>query len=64
MGIKFDVRMAVITYTKVGDDYQKIEVTKKFGCNNYDDLENLFLILVASSEDTLHLSIDKKEVDD
>ena len=64
MEIKFDVRMAVTTYAKVGDDYQKIEATKKFVLHNYDDLSNLFLTLVESSDDTLNLSIDKKEVDD
>lgn len=64
MGINFDFRMIVPTYTKVGDDYQKIEATKKFVVHNYDDLANLFLTLVESSDDTLNLSIDKKEVDD
>ena len=64
MGITFDVRMAVTTYVKVEDDYQKVEATKKFVLHNYDDLQNLFLTLVESSDDTLKLSIDKKEVDD
>ncbi len=64
MGITFDVRMAVSTYTKVGDEYQMVEATKKFVLHNYDDLQNLFLTLVESSDDTLKLSIDKKEVND
>ena len=64
MAITFDVRMILTTYTKVGDDYQKVEATKKFVLHNYDDLQNLFLTLVESSDDTLKLSIDKKEVDD
>ena len=64
MAITFDVRMAVTTYVKIGDDYQKVEATKKFVLHNYDDLQNLFLTLVESSDDTLNLSVDKKEVDD
>lgn len=64
MGIKFDVRMVVPTYTKVGDEYQTIEATKKFVLHNYDDLQNLLLTLIESSYDTLKLSIDKEEVDD
>ena len=64
MGIKFDVRMSVTTYVEVGKDYQSVEATKKFVLHNYDDLSNLFLTLVESSDDTLKLSIDKKEVDD
>lgn len=64
MGIKFDVRMMVSTYAKVGDEYQSVEATKKFIVHTYDDLQNLFLTLVESSDDTLHLKIDRKEVDD
>lgn len=64
MGLKIDMKMVVTTYVKVGDDYQSVEATKRFVCRNYDDLQNLFLTLVEASEDTLKLSIDKKEVDD
>ena len=64
MRLKIDMRMVVTTYAKVGDEYQSVEATKKFVCYNYDDLQNLFLTLVEASDDTLKLSIDKKEVDD
>lgn len=64
MGIKFDVRMAVTTYTKVGDDYQSVEATKKFVLHNYDDLQNLLLTLIESSEDAIKFEVRKEEVSD
>ena len=62
MGIKFDVRMAVTTYAKVGDDYQKIEATKKFVLHNYDDLSNLILTLIDFGADRVKFEVKKEEV--
>ena len=64
MGIKFDVRMAVTTYAKVGEDYQSVEATKKFVLHNYDDLQNLLLTLIESSEDAIKFEVRKEEVSD
>ena len=64
MGIKFDVRMSVTTYAKVGDDYQSVEATKKFVLHNYDDLQNLLLTLIESSEDAIKFEVRKEEVSD
>lgn len=62
--IKFTVKMKV-SYLVSGEDGYKIEyATKKFVLHNYDDLQNLLMTLIESSEDSLDLSIDKEEVDD
>ena len=64
MGIKFDVKMVVSAYEKVGDDYKIIEAMKRFVLHNYDDLQNLLLTLIESSEDAVKFEVRKEEVDD
>lgn len=64
MGIKFDVKMVMSAYEKVGDDYKIIEAMKRFVLHNYDDLQNLLLTLIESSEDAVKFEVRKEEVDD
>ena len=60
-GIKFTVRMKVAYLATVDGNYQTKYATKKFVTHNYDDLQNLLLTLIESSDDSLELSIDKEK---
>ena len=64
MGINFNVYMDVRTYAKVEGEYQNIIATKKFVVHTYDDLQNLLLTLIESSDDSLTVKIAKEEVED
>lgn len=61
MKMKFTLTEYIKKFMQVGDEYKYIEVPKAYVCNNYDDLQNLFLTLVDFSTDTLKFEI-KKEV--
>ena len=60
-GIKFTVRMKVAYLADVDGKYETKYATKKFVTHNYDDLQNLLLTLIKSSDDSLTLTIDKEK---
>ena len=59
--IKFTVRMKVSYLATVDGKYETKYANKKFITRNYDDLQNLLLTLIESSDDLLELSIDKEK---
>lgn len=60
-GIKFTVRMKVSYLVTVDGKYEIQYATKKFIVHNYNNLQNLLLTLIESSDDSLELSIDKEK---
>ena len=61
--ITFTMTMRVEDYVLVEDKFERVTARKKFTCNNYDDLSNLFLTLVEAGDSTLSIDVDKKEVE-
>lgn len=61
MKMKFTLTEFIKEWARIDDKYGYVEVKKVYECNNYDDLQNLFLTLVDFSTDTLKFEI-KKEI--
>lgn len=61
MKMKFTLTEFIKEWARIDDKYGYVEVKKVYECNNYDDLQNLFLTLVDFSTDTLKIEI-KKEI--
>lgn len=61
MKMKFTLTEVIKDFTHIDDKYGYVEIKKVYECNNYDDLQNLFLTLVDFSTDTLKFEI-KKEI--
>lgn len=59
--MKFKVTQYITDYVKVGDEYRHVEVENDFEINNYDDLQNLLLTLIAYSEKDIKFKVVKKE---
>lgn len=61
MKMKFTLTEFIKEWARIKEEYGYVEVKKAYECNNYDDLQNLFLTLVDFSTDTLKFEI-KKEI--
>jgi hypothetical protein len=61
--MKFTVTEFIKKYMKIGDDYQYVEVEKKYSVNNWDDLQNLLMTLIDYSDVSIRFEV-KKEVPD
>ena len=61
--MKFTVTEFIKKYMKIGDDYQYVEVEKKYSVNNWDDLQNLLGTLIDFAEGSIKFEV-KKEADD
>ena len=61
MKMKFTLTEFIKEWARIDDKYGYVEVKKVYECNNYDDLQNMFLTLVDFSTDTLKFEI-KKEI--
>lgn len=61
MKMKFTLTEFIKEWARIKEEYGYVEVKKVYECNNYDDLQNLFLTLVDFSTDTLKFEI-KKEI--
>lgn len=64
MAYKFTMTEIIRNYTSIQDKYGYVDIKKVYECNNYDELQNLFLTLVDFSKEPLHLEIVKEEVTD
>lgn len=62
MLMKFTVKQIITSYTKVGEDYQLVEVAQRYTCNNYDDLQNLLLTIIESSDEKVRFEVSKEEL--
>lgn len=58
---KYTLTEIIHEYVRVGNIYDYADVKKVYVCNDYDDLQNLFLTLVSFSDGPLKFEI-KKEV--
>ena len=61
--MKFTVTEFIKKYMKIGDDYQYVEVEKKYSVNNWDDLQNMLMSLIDFSDGPIKFEV-KKEADD
>ena len=59
--MKFKVTEFIKKYMKVGDEYQYVEVEKKYIANTWDDLTNLLMTLIDYSDVSIRFEV-KKEV--
>ena len=64
MRIKFKVTQFVKEYMQVGEEWQYVEVRKKYECSTYDDLTNLLLTLTECSIGSIKVEITKEEVEE
>ena len=62
--MKFTVTEFIKKYMKVGDDYQYVEVEKKYSVNNWDDLQNMLMSLIDFSDGPIKLEVRKEAVDE
>ena len=63
MAIKFKVTQFVREYVKISEDnWDYVEVRKKYECPTYDDLQNLLLTLTECSVGSVKFEIRKEEV--
>jgi hypothetical protein len=62
--MKFTVTEFIKKYMKVGDDYQHVEVEKKYSVNNWDDLQNMLMSLIDFSDGPIKFEVRKEAVDE
>ena len=62
--MKFIVTEFIKKYMKVGDDYQYVEVEKKYSVNNWDDLQNMLMSLIDFSDGPIKFEVRKEAVDE
>lgn len=62
--MKFTVIEFIKKYMKVGDDYQYVEVEKKYAVNNWDDLQNMLMSLIDFSDGPIKFEVRKEAVDE
>jgi len=59
--MKFRVTQYIPDYVKVGDEYRHVEVENDYEIDNYDDLQNLLLTLIAYSAKDIKFKVVKEE---
>lgn len=59
--MKFRVTQYIRDYVKVGDEYRHVEVENDYEVDNYDDLQNLLLTLIACSAKDIKFKVVKEE---
>ena len=59
--MKFRVTQYIRDYVKVGEEYRHIEVENDYEIDNYDDLQNLLLTLIAYSAKDIKFKVVKEE---
>lgn len=62
--MRFTVIEFIKKYMKVGDDYQYVEVEKKYTVNNWDDLQNMLMSLIDFSDGPIKFEVRKEAVDE
>jgi hypothetical protein len=62
--MKFTVTEFIKKYMKIGDDYQYVEVEKKYSVNNWDDLQNMLMSLIDFSDGPIKFEVRKEAVDE
>lgn len=62
--MKFTVTEYIRKWMKVGDDYQYVDVEKKYHANTWDDLQNLLGTLIDFAEGSIKFKIDKEGEDE
>jgi hypothetical protein len=62
--MKFTVTEFIKKYMKVGDDYQYVEVEKKYSVNNWDDLATLLMSIIDFSDGPIKFEVRKEAVDE
>jgi len=62
--MKFTVIEFIKKYMKIGDDYQYVEVEKKYSVKNWDDLQNIIMTLIDFSDGTIKFEVRKEAVDE
>ena len=62
MAYKFTLTEIIRDFTHIKEEYGYVDVKKVYVCNNYDDLQNIFLTLVDFSDGPLKFEITKEEV--
>ena len=61
--MKFKVTEFIKKYMKVGDEYQYVEVEKKYIANTWDDLTNLLMSMIDFTDGPIKFEV-KKEAED
>ena len=59
--MKFRVTQYIKDYVKVGEEYRHVEVENDYESDNYDDLQNLLLTLIACSAKDIKFKVVKEE---
>lgn len=59
--MKFRVTQYIKDYVKVGEEYRHVEVENDYEIDNYDDLQNLLLTLIAYSAKDIKFKVVKEE---
>jgi len=62
--MKFTVIEFIKKYMKIGDDYQYVEVEKKYTVKTWDDLQNIVMTLIDFSDGTIKFEVRKEAVDE
>lgn len=58
--MKFTVIEFIREYVKVGDEYQWVEIKKKYAVKNWDDLQNILMTLIDFSDGTIKFEVRKE----
>jgi len=62
--MKFTVIEFIKKHMKVGDDYQYVEVEKKYSVNDWDNLQNMLMSLIDFSDGPIKFEVRKEAVDE
>lgn len=62
--MKFTVIEFIKKYMKIGDDYQYVEVEKKYSVNSWDDLQDMLMSLIDFSDGPIKFEVRKEAVDE
>lgn len=58
--MKFTVTEFIKKYMKIGDDYQYVEVEKKYSVNDWDNLQNMLMSLIDFSDGPIKFEVRKE----
>lgn len=62
--MKFTIIEFIREYAKVGDEFQWVEVKKKYEAHNWDDMQNLLMTLIDFADGSIRFEVRKEAIDE
>lgn len=62
--MKFTIIENIRDYVKAGDEYQWVEVKKKYEASNWDDMQNLLMTLIDFADGSIRFEVRKEAINE